>query len=449
MHRRSPRAFAPTWLRSLTRSSFALGGLLMAAPALAAEAREAPATIVDVSMRDGELTARIRWSAESKSLPEEVEVLSYDGTDTLTAGERVAPKAGEELEVRLSGAVQEPWETGWAQRLVVREAKGRELASQPYDVSLACEDEKTCQLTAAPGISASREVVHVSTALRKTLASIEKELGTKQFDLVREVAQREPSLFGEALSYAQGLVKYSPAEGCDCVWETSFSRTNTSGTTLGAAHELYSRPLRNRASNARLSAQGTSRVTLSLRCGTLSSPRLQPVGIRQSDGRVRSVLLPQPVYSTCVGPCSGRFNHYGRITGSVEAYSSGPLLNGTAQEQSTYHLGDALSPVVEKSIFAPTHDSFDEPSVVNNVGSGTSYVQTSGEAFHAFGGNTPDSTQWPYGHVRNGYAMAVQGSVVCPIPSGTLYPIGRAWDTATTQDNQGSLTQGIWDFFGL
>ncbi|WP_147452349.1 hypothetical protein, partial [Corallococcus sp. CA041A] len=323
MHRRSPRA---SWRRALTLSSFAVGCLFVAAPVHAAETREMPATIVNVSMQDGELTARIRWSAESKSLPGEVEVLSYDGTEKLTAGERLSPKAGEEVEVKLSGAVQEPWETGWAQRLVVREAQGRELASQPYDVSLACEDEKTCQLTAAPGISASREVLHVSNALQKTLGAIEKEMGTKQFDLVREVARREPSLYGEALSYAHGLIKIGPAEGCQCSWEASYSRTNSSGTSLGAAHNLYSRPLsQNKPSNARLTTQGSSRVTLTLHCTSLASILTQEFGIRQPGGLVKPVRMLQPVYSTCAGTCSGRFSHFGRITGKTTAQSTTPF----------------------------------------------------------------------------------------------------------------------------
>ncbi|GMU07456.1 hypothetical protein [Corallococcus caeni] len=451
MPRRSPRALAPTWLRALTLCSFAMGGLLVAAPAHAAETTEAPATIVDVSIQDGELTARIRWSAESSALPEEVEVLSYDGTDKPTAGERISPKAGEESEVKLSGAVREPWETGWAQRLVVREAKGQELASQAYDVSLACEDEKTCQLTAAPGISASREVLHVSNALQKTLGTLEKELGTKEFDLVHEVARRDPSLFGEALSYAQGLVKYGPAEGCQCAWETSYARSNTSGTTLGAAHDLFARPLRQtQASNARLSAQGSSRVTLTLRCSSLGSILFQHVGIRQPGGLVKPVLMPQPVYSTCAGTCSGRFSHFGRITGLATAQSTTPfppptILNGTAMEQSSYHLGNALSPLLNETRYAPADSDFDVMTTVSNVSSGSGYVQTSGEAFYAYNGNA--ATWQPQGRARGGYAIAIQGVAVCP--GGGLNPIGRASDTATTMGNQTSLTNSINAFFGL
>ncbi|WP_375755217.1 hypothetical protein [Corallococcus exercitus] len=449
MHRRSP--LAPSWLRALTLSSFAMGGLLVAAPAHAAESDEAPATIVDVSMQDGELTARIRWAAESKSLPEEVEVLSYDGTDKPTAGERVTPKAGEELEVKLSGAVQEPWETGWAQRLVVREAEGRELASQPYDVSLACEDEKTCQLTAAPGISASREVLHVSNALQKTLDTLEKELGEKEFDLVHEVARREPALFGEVLSYAQGLTRYGPAEGCRCSWETSHARSNTSGTSLGAAHDLYARPLRmTQASNARLSTQGSSRVTLTLRCTSLISILNQHIGIRQPGGLVKPVLMPQPVYSTCAGTCSGRFSHFGRITGLATAQSTTPfppptILNATAREQSRYHLGNSLSPLLNETRYAPADSGFDVSTTADNMGSGSGYVQTSGEAFYAYNGNA--ATWQPRGRAQGGYAIAVQGIAVCP--GGGLNPLGRAWDTATTLGNQTSLTQSINAFFGL
>ncbi|NOK19982.1 hypothetical protein [Corallococcus carmarthensis] len=445
MHRRSLRSLAPSWLRPLTLSSFALGGLLVATPAHAAEASEAPATLLDVSMQDGELTARIRWSAEPEDLPEEVEVLSYDGTDTLTAGERVTPKAGEETEVKLSGAVQEPWETGWAQRLVVREAKGRELTRQPYDVSLACEDEKTCELTAAPGISASREVLHVSNALQETLAVIEKEQDGKAFDLVHEVARRDPSLFGEALTHAQGLVKYGAAEGCGCTWEASYARSNTQGTGLGAAHDVFARPLAtNRPSKTRLTAQGTSQMTLSLRCASLDWPRLQLVGIKQPGGVVKPVLLPQPVYSTCAGTCSGRFTHFARITGAVSAVSTNnPFLDGSATEQSKYHLGNGLSPLLNWTESAPNDNTFIQATTAYNVGSGSGFVQTSGEASYNYNGNS--SMGVPRGRAQGGYLMAVQGTVACP--GGGLYPIGRAWDIATTMGNETFLNDGVTLFF--
>ncbi|NNB96409.1 hypothetical protein HI113_21170 [Corallococcus exiguus] len=442
MHRRSSRA---SWLRALTLSSFAVGGMLVAAPVHAAETSEAPATILDVSMQDGELTARIRWAAEPKSLPEEVEVLSYDGTDKLTAGERLSPKAGEETEVKLSGAVQEPWETGWAQRLVVREPKGRELASQPYDVSLDCEDEKTCELKAAPGISASREVLHVSNALQETLAVIEKEQDGKAFDLVHEVARREPSLFGQALTHAQGLIKYGPAEGCRCTWEASYARSNTQGTSLGAAHDVFARPLAtNRPSRALLTAQGTSQMTLSLHCTSLASIHFQPVGIKQSGGRVKPVLLPQPVYSTCAGTCSGRYTHFGRITGAVSAISTNnPFLDGSATEQSKYHLGNALSPLLNAADSAPNDTTFIHAITAFNVSTGSGFVQTSGEASYNYNGNS--SMGVPRGRAQGGYAMAVQGTAVCP--GGGLNPSGRAWDVATTMDNETFLRDGINSFF--
>ncbi|MBN9681843.1 MULTISPECIES: hypothetical protein [unclassified Corallococcus] len=452
MHRRSPSP----WLRALTLSSFAVGGLFVAAPAHAAETRELPATIVNVSMQDGELTARIRWAAESKSLPTEVEVLSYDGTDKVTAGERLSPKAGEEVEVKLSGAVQAPWETGWAQRLVVREAQGRELANQPYDVSLACEDEKTCQLTAAPGISASREVLHVSTALQKTLDAVEKELGSKQFDMVREVARREPSLYGEALTYAHGMVKVGPAEGCQCSWTTSYSRTNSSGSGLGAAHNLYSRPLsQNKPSNARLTEQGSSRVTLTLHCTSLVSILTQEFGIRQSGGLVKPVRMLQPVYSTCAGTCSGRFSHFGRITGRTTVQSTTPfppptIPNASAMEQGKYHLGNGLSPLFNETRYAPSGDQeFDRGGATFNTSSGSGYVQTSGEAFHAYNGD-PNTWQ-PYGRAQGNYAIAVQGIAVCP--GGGLNPIGRAFDiqsTYTLPENEvDSMEKSVQDFFSI
>lgn len=450
MYRRPLRSLAPSWLRALTLSSFAMGGLLVAAPAHADEAREVPATILDVSMVDGELTARIRWSAEAKSLPEEVEVLSYDGKDSITAGERLAPKAGEVSEVKLSGAVQEPWETGWAQRLVVRAAKGRELASQPYDVSLACEDEKSCELKAAPGVSASREVVHLSTRLRDTLAVVEKEQGAKGFDLVREVARRDPSLLGEAMTYAQGLVRVTPAEGCNCTWDTTFERSNSAGTALGAALNAHALSLGHVASNRRVSVQGTSRVTLTLRCATLSTSLQQSVGIKQPGGLVKSVLLPKPVYSTCAGKCSGLFNHFGRITGLATAYDTGsaaPLLNGTAMVQGRYHLGNAQLPLLNELRYAPANQFFDVRTYPTNMGGGTGWVQTAGEGFYAFNGSDDPR---PFGRAQSGYAIAVQGNAVCP--GGVLNPIGRVWDTESTHElpqGEESLTDSIWRFFGF
>ena len=444
MYRRSLRSLAPSWLRALTLSSFAMGGLLMAAPAHADETREAPATILDVSLVDGELTARILWAGDAKSLPGEVEVVSYDGQDSLTAGERVTPKAGEVSEVTLYGAVKEPWETGWAQRLAVLGAKGQQLTHQPYDVSLDCEDEKTCALKATAGVSASREVLHVSRALKDTLDTIEKDLGAKEFDLVREVARRDPTLYGEALSYAHGLSKLGPVEGCQCTWQASSTRSNTSGTSLGAAHNLHARPLDpNRRTNARLSTQGTSRINLTLSCTSLASIRFQQVGIKESGGLVRSVLLPQPVYSMCAGTCSGRFNHFGRITGKASALSTTMLLNGTAREQSKYHLGNSLSPILNQTVNAPADSEFDVSDVVNNTSSGSGFVQTSGEAFYTYNGDS--SLGLPFGQAQAGYAMAIRGYAVCP--GGGLNPSGTVADTATTMDNQPSLDQSIGNFF--
>ncbi|RKH72761.1 hypothetical protein D7X96_03575 [Corallococcus interemptor] len=434
-------------LRALTLSSFAMGGLLMAAPAHADEPREAPATILDVSLVDGELTARILWAQDAKSLPGEVEVVSHDGQDTLTAGERVTPKAGEVSEVTLYGAVKEPWETGWAQRLAVLGAKGQELTHQPYDVSLDCEDEKTCALKATAGVSASREVLHVSRALKDTLDTIEKDLGAKEFDLVREVARRDPTLYGEALSYAHGLSKLGPvgpAEGCRCTWQASSTRSNTSGTSLGAAHNLYAGPLApNRRSNARLTTQGTSRINLTLNCTSLASIHFQQVGIKQSGGLVKPVLMPQPVYSMCAGTCSGRFNHFGRIIGNASANSTTMLLNGTATEQIKYHLGNSLSPLLNQTVHAPANSGFDVSTIANNTSSGSGFVQTSGEAFYTYNGDP--SLGLPFGQAQAAYAMAIRGYAVCP--GGGLNPSGTVSDFATTMNNQSSLDQNIRDFF--
>ncbi|MFP2902148.1 hypothetical protein [Corallococcus sp. 4LFB] len=203
---RGPTGLVPSWLRSLTVSSFALGGLL-AAPAQAAQGEEPPAVaaLLDVSLEDGELTARIPWTDQEEDLPGSTRLVSYDGKNSPNAGVEVTPKAGEISHVKVFGALDKPWDTGWAQKRVLEDAKGQPLATQAYDIGLDCADGKECGLTVSPGITSDSDVVHVSGELDAVVTQLNEQHGEGEYDLVEEVPKAAPHLRDEVALYAHQL----------------------------------------------------------------------------------------------------------------------------------------------------------------------------------------------------------------------------------------------------
>ncbi|CAM4220103.1 hypothetical protein G4177_32090 [Corallococcus sp. ZKHCc1 1396] len=435
------------WIRAPLLGSLALGGPLLATSAHAVELDDGTPSIVGVAMEDGELMARIHWAGSEKTLPERVTLVAYDGQGNDTARLELSPEPGKVSEVRIAGAVREPWETGWAQKLVLRGPDGKELARQHYDVSLDCVDAKVCDLKVSPGVAAGPEVLHVSSALDATLVTLEKEYEGKAYDLVEAVTRRSPALRGEALAHSMALVR-APYEGaCNCQWVTSVTRQGTQPVNPGPEHALTATPLRpTQPGSYRRTAQGSVQVSLRLNCQAPSLIRFQAVGVRQGS-LVRDLLMPVPTLNTCVGRCSASYDHFGRISAQTTVNPSptpNQIMIATATETGLYHLGNFPTVLLNENSFG--NDSFDESVGASGVSTGFGAIQMSGEAWISNNGTPPT----PTAAVRNGYAVGVRGSAVCP-GGGMLFPIGRVWDVATTQGaaHQNSLLEQLWGFLGL
>jgi hypothetical protein len=428
---RSLPGFVRPWLRASLLGSLALGGPLLATSAHAADTGSI--SIIGLSLEDGELKARIHWNGSKKTLPEKVELVAVDGEDKATASLELSPEPGKVSEVKIEGAVREPWETGWAQTLIVRNPDGKELVRQNYDVSLDCVDAKLCDLKVAPAAGSDRHVLRVSSELDQTLVAIEQKHEGKEYDLVETVAGQNPSLRGEALAHSLALVKAPASEGCNCQWVSSVNRAGSRPVNPGPEHTLNPFPLRQtQAGQYRQTADGSVQVNLRLSCQTLSSVRFQPVGIRKG-GAVRDLLMPVPALNTCVGRCTPSFDHYGRIRSKIVTTNSGaypnlPLASGT--ETGRYHLGNVLSPLAEETIgqLYSGVNEFDTPGQQLGAASGLGVVTMAGEAWISYNGNPLDPR--PTATVTNGYYVGVLGTAMCPV--GVLFPPARLWDVATT-----------------
>ncbi|NPC76394.1 hypothetical protein D7Y27_35120 [Corallococcus sp. AB004] len=441
----------PSWLRSLTVSSFALGGLLAAAPAHAADPQEVRpniATVLDVALVDGELTASILWTDRQDDLPRSAKLVSYDGKDTATAGVNVTPKPGEISQVKVFGALARPWETGWAQKLVLEDPQGQPLATQPYDVNLDCATDKECSLTVSKGVTSEKDVVHVSSELDAVLSELDAKYGQGEYDLVKEVSKDFPHLRGEAMVYVQQWYWWYPLSGpCTCGWTTTTTRTPTttqsilvsaSGRSIygwngpGAKHTLSANaiptgPLLNRT------VTGTSQLSLGLRC----SRRVYIYWwdfIIHGPGGWFPVRFPFPVSIPCTSPCQARFDHTGRVTGRTSI--SGVA---TAREAGTWRVNGG-TPYINQLITG--NNAFDADAIAVSFSNTSAYntVSTSGQV------TIPSTSTFASALVTNGYAQAIHGQLTCPqIPALAGRTVS---DYGTTQgtSHQLSLFWFLQDF---
>ncbi|GMU07457.1 hypothetical protein ASNO1_37100 [Corallococcus caeni] len=129
------------------------------------------------------------------------------------------PKAGKVSQVKVFGALDKPWETGWARKRVLENDKGEELATQPHDVNLDCADDKECGLTVSAGVASDANVVHVSGELDAAVTKLNEQDGEGGYDLLQEVSRNFPALRGEA-------------DPCSCNWESTRTRTPTTTQSI-------------------------------------------------------------------------------------------------------------------------------------------------------------------------------------------------------------------------
>lgn len=451
---RGLRGLVPSWLRSLTLSSFALGGLMLATSARAQEAEAEPAaTLVDLAMVDGALTARIQWSSDGRGLPTYALLNAYDGTEKLTAQARVVPKAGTVSEVKLFGAVQEPWTTGWAQKLVLADVQGQELAIQPYDVTLDCATDDTCGFVVAPGLASTPDTVHVSAELDAALTAVEAKYGTDDIDVVAQLAKDFPALRGEALVYSHQVNRPLPVLGpCVCSWEAVHTRTpsglgyglNSSSAAgilsgwngAGAKHWLTAIGMN--ATGITSTVTGNSQSRLQLRCSRRSFFFTRDVSVLTPAG-VKPLPIPIPISRPCISTCQVRFDHRARISGRTFVAYEAPN-TATATEQSSYRRDTNLL-MNQSATQGNSFDQMSNSSVISNVGS-TGSVTTRGTVQS----KRPSALYGSSASVANGYAIAIHAQAACPyVPTGHV----GLWNYGTSQGTPQtvSLRATIRSFF--
>ncbi|WP_375742484.1 hypothetical protein NR800_25925 [Corallococcus interemptor] len=452
---RGPTGLVPSWLRSLTVSSLALGGLLVGAPAHAADPQEEVrpniATVLDVALEDGELTARILWTDRQEDLPASSKLVSYDGKDSATAGVDVTPKAGGISTVKVFGALDKPWETGWAQKLVLEDPKGQPLATQPYDVNLDCASDKECSLTVSRGVTSDQDVVHVSSELDAALTELDARYGQGEYDLMQEVSKDFPHLRGEAMVYAQQWSWWYPipiSGPCTCGWTTTTTRTPTTTQNIfvsfpgrdlygwtgpGAKHTLSANALTAYPVTLNQTVIGSSQLSLGLRCSRRVYYYWWDVLIYRPGG-LFPVRFPFPVSVPCTSPCQARFDHMGRVTGRT-------TLSGVASayEAGTWRVNGG-SPYINQVITG--NNAFDADAIAVSFSNTSAYntVSTTGRV------SVPSTSSYASAMTTNGHAQAIHGKLTCPqIPALAGRTVS---DYGTTQgtSHQLSLYWFIQDF---
>ncbi len=435
--------------------SLALGGLLLAAPALAQETPVPRATIMEVSVEEGTLTASILWP-ETAALPATATVVSYTGQGEPAARVEVTPKPNTKTVVKLPGALKSPWETGWSEKLAVEDDTGQTLASQPYDVTLNCDgngDKERCELGVNASAATNAGVIHISEDLDAAIQQLSPRNG-EEFDLVARVSEAYPELRGEALVYGDQVARARRPGPCECSWAAVFQRNpswvqsmyNTGFLTqmygdngVGARHWLFANAQGQFLSPVHeisASVSGTSQVTLKLNCSQLLYIIDEWVYMFGPNGIPQIIHIYHPVYGACTAPCQATFNHMGRYTGQtyVQALQQ-PSNRAIATEAGTYMVN--ATTLINQATAAG--GGFDNISGMGVVGySSTGKVQTNGYARAVGRWLSAQAGVW------NGFAQAIYGNAACVFPNKAA-----VWDFGTTQGaaHENSLKGSIQSFF--
>lgn|GEM_PF-5136727 len=454
---RGPRGLVPLVLRALALPSLLLGGLLQSSPAWAAKAEaDGPvATLTGLAVTDEGMQVRIEWSKD-RALPATAKLISYDGSESATDSVEVTPKPGEVSSVTLNKALQKPWETGWAQTLVLEDPeKGEPLLTQPYNVSLDCVDAESCTLAVAPGAASNKDMVHLSSELDEAITKLEAEAGSAaEFDVVEQVSKHFPHLRGEVYSYAHQLSKVRPFPGsgpCECTWQAVYTQnpggvgygisvSNTGGIVggwngPGAKHSLTAIA----GTGISYGVGGSSQVSLKLNCKQWKYVVLYYIRVYVFPFGWFSFPVYGPAYVPCVSTCAARFDHMGRISGDTFVSYTSPNSSATAVEAANY-IVDGSTLLNTSASQGGTFYQGTTTSVWSNLGS-TGRVNSSGtvRASRAL-------PYWASASVSNGHAIAIHGQSFCPYGP---YWQAAVWTYGTSQGipQTSSLRQGLISFF--
>ncbi|QSQ26424.1 hypothetical protein JY651_16485 [Pyxidicoccus parkwayensis] len=449
-------------LRSPFLRSLVLGGLMVASPAWAGDAEEGEsgpsASIVDMALENGALTVRILWNDEKEMPPASAKLLSYDGQENVLAAQEVELKPGQVSEVKLFGALAKPWETGWAQKLVLRDSRGEAMVVQPYDVSLDCQSEDECGFAVSPGVGSTPDVVHVSAELTEALDAIKAKTGGEDVDLVKAVSESFPNLRGEALVYADQMAqRVAVPIKCYCRWTATKGKTpsglgynmsnrNPAGYLSGwngpgAKHQMtIGITVAGSTPQGQFGvASGSSTVGLSVTCSK-DLAYARDIKVRFPDNSEQIFPSRGLISSFCTG-CPAEFTHFGRISARTYVRDAQPNSFAYASEHGTWRV-NTNAPTLDQ--YATWNASFDKAGTDLSWGaSSTNRVDFSGQV-SAQGMNYASAVA----EARNSYAQAIYGEVYdCPAGYDR---VGTVWDYATTQGTPqfNSLRNSIrYDFY--
>lgn len=414
------------------------------------------AVFTDVAVKEKGITVSILWPTQAE-LPDSTVLVSSDGQGNPTDKVQARPVAGEITEVSLPNSLQNPWETGWSQKLTLETSNGEVLAAQPYQITLLCEedqkDAEDCGYDVYLSAEADPNVVPISSKLDQALTEIERE--APEGDLLDLVVKQYPELRGEAYVYADQIAKVTQkTDHCECHWEAVIERDPAFAYSLyqegdepatwifginglGAAHRLaawvgyddsvqFTRTIQEQVS-------GTTEITLKVRC-------TKRVRVYPPNGQ------PYTIITSCPIECEVQFDHRGRYSGSANAFTSSGqnTLSNTAEarERGKYTVdgnliingdtgNDVENPIpfdkiVDSSIFNPSPPS------------STAQLSTRGYAAAAAGPNLA-----AFAYARNSFGMAIYGQAACVSPE----PEAVIWEVQSYEGRREDICESINDFF--
>ncbi|WP_426730605.1 hypothetical protein [Myxococcus faecalis] len=453
----------PSFLRRGPLPLLTIWSLILALPAHAGdkeskEDRPPVATIVDVAIENGALTARILWTERTGDLPDKVKVVTYSGKGDVLESAETRPMPGRTTEMKLFKSLESPWDTHWRLKLRLEHDEAV-LASQPLAVTLDCKGEDDeCELVVSPGLETTPRVVQVSEDLDEALTLLGKE-SPDNFDMVKQVSEKFPELRGEALVLAH-QVSGHPGQpgGCNCTWVSTPSYQPVgAGRSLHATARLsersgWSGPGAKHWMNAHAKGKflssvhgiegtesGSTQVKLDLACRKTLYTIDKYVRILLPDGTTYVLHIVHSVDGPCSPGCTPRFDHQGRITGVTSVGGEHRPGNRANAHQTGRYSVDGTTLM---EFTATQGESFDRIATHTTSGfSTTGRVDSTGYVFVR--GRWKSASAY----VANGHAVSIHGEAPClPDPdkeSAAIMPPG----TLRGIEHEESLRQTIKDFF--
>ncbi|MFY2558310.1 hypothetical protein ACN469_11820 [Corallococcus terminator] len=454
---RGPWGLAPPWPRLL--SVLALGSLLLATPVGAQEEPddEPAVAFVGLTLEGDSLRVRLQWSDGEGPFPDFAQLVSYDGQGEINDIQELFPQPGEVIEVELPGALKQPWETGWTQKLVVEDPwRGTPLNVQFYDLNLDCEDwSENCVLAVAPSLGTNEEVVHVRPEFDEALTYIEDRFENTEIDLLDAVSEAAPHLSGDALLYSQNVLRRLPYWGeCFCTWTSRTTLAPSPAMVVDVSHSGgHVKGTHGAGAVGSLTARSGSAAGISHDIWGSNNIQLRPTCFRwlfyddwrvsvrfPGGGREWYIPFPRPYLMPCRYSCPAVYEHAGRISGKAFV-----TVNGAADAYAlveSFYLVDGNYALHNVAEYNASFDDSTTRYVWSN--SGTTATVDSGMWAYASRSNLSSISA---ANTRNGLFAAIYAEPnMCwsgPFGPGAVWSYGTLQGSTQTE----SLRQSVQGFF--